>query len=409
MRLPVDLAKPAWLLPPLTPADLGPFGDFPHLSDAEKAAVWAAHRAGRPGRVPVTLGTNNRVVLLDSRIDADGLTYERVFSDARAMLIAQLRWQYLCRGRYHLFCDSPTALPDGWEVSVDFQNVYDAAALGAPLHYHAHGMPETVPIYADEDRKRAVFAVDIDHPLKHGLLRHGLALQEEMVALAEQSTFLDRPIRVLPYHHTCTDGPLTVGLNLRGPALLTDLKRDPEYAEQLFAFVIAAALRRRRAFEQHWQLPPAEEIWLADDSIALLGPAQYRQFILPHHRTWYETLDPRRSARRAVHLCGDATRHFATLHNELGVTIFDTGFPVDFAAVRRTLGPNVLILGGVEVPLLTDGTPRQVYDRACAILASGVIVPGGFVLREANNLPPGVSWANLAALYAAAWSQPPAV
>lgn len=401
--MPGELAKLSWLLPPLTRAELGPFGDFPHLSDAEKAGVWAAHHAGRPGRVPVTLGTNNRVVLLDPRIDADGLTYERLFSDARAMLIAQLRWQYLCRLRYHLFCDSPTALPDCWEVGVDFQNVYDAAALGAPVHYHAYGMPETLPIYAGEDRKRAVFDVDIDHPLEHGLLRHGLGLQEEMVALAARSTFLDRPIRVLPYHHTYTDGPLTVGLNLRGPALLTDLKRDPAYVDALFAFIVAAALCRRRAFEHYWQLPPAEEIWLADDSIALLGPAHYRRFILPHHRTWYDTLDPRRSARRAVHLCGDATRHFATLQRELGVTIFDTGFPVDFAALRRTLGPDVLLFGGVEVPLLTSGTPPQVYDRARSILTSGAIVPGGFVLREANNLPPGVSWANLAALYAASW------
>ncbi|MBN2448697.1 MAG: hypothetical protein JXO22_18365, partial [Phycisphaerae bacterium] len=59
--------------------------------------------------------------------------------------------------------------------------------------------------------------------------------------------------------------------------------------------------------------------------------------------------------------------------------------------------------GGVEVPLLCGGTPEQVYERARGILTSGVRAGGRFVLREANNLPPKVSWANLAAMYRAAF------
>ena len=125
-----ELAHKAWELPPLEPSELGPYGDFPRLSDTEKAAIWTAYRAGTAPRVPVTLSTNNRVLLLDHRIDPEGLVYEHVFRDPRAMLVTQLRWSYLCRKRYHLFCDQPTELPERWEIALDFQNVYEAAFFG---------------------------------------------------------------------------------------------------------------------------------------------------------------------------------------------------------------------------------------------------------------------------------------
>lgn len=399
--MPAELARSAWELPPLTPAELGPYGRFPRLSDAEKSAVWRAARAREPGRVPVTLATNSRVLLLDRRFDAEGLTYARLFADPQAMLIAQLRWQYLCRRRYHVLCDQPTGLPEQWEVGVDLQNVYDAAALGAPVHFHPDGVPDTRPILTD-DRKRAIFDVPIDRPLELPFLKERMALGERMRALAEGRTFCGRPIRVLPFAVLGTDGPLTVALNLRGPALLSDVKRDPEYVRELLGFLVSAALARHAAFRAHWGLPPPEEVWLADDSIALLSPSQYREFVLPHHRTWYDTLDPQRQRVRGMHLCGDATRHFRTLRDACGVTVFDTGFPVDFAGLRRELGPDVEILGGVEVPLLLDGAPERVYARARGILESGVLA-GRFVLREANNLPPGVPWSNLAAMYQAAF------
>ena len=39
------------------------------VSNEDKAAVWAAYRAGRPVRVPVTIATNPRVILLDPRLN----------------------------------------------------------------------------------------------------------------------------------------------------------------------------------------------------------------------------------------------------------------------------------------------------------------------------------------------------
>jgi len=400
--MPTELAQPRWELPPLTPDELGPYGDFPRVGDAEKARLGEDYRAGRPSRVPVALNTNNRVLLLDPRIDVEGLTYERTFNDAKAMVLAQLRWQYLLRQRYGWLCDRPTGLPDVWDIEPEFHSVYEAAGFGAPLHFHERGIPEPALILAGDGRDR-LFGVNLDRLLDEGFFHHTIELSAQMADYASGCTFLERPIRVKPYTPLWSDGPLTVMTNLRGTAILTDVKRDPQYAQAAFEFVTTAAIRRFHAFRERYGLPEPEEVWFADDAIAMLSTAQLRDWLLPHYRRWYEAVDPQRRARRMLHACGDATRHFPLLRDELGLYGFDTGFPVDFAALRRTLGPDVEIQGGVDVPTLVDGTPDEVYARARAILTSGVLDGRRLIFREGNNLPPGAPWANLAAMYQAAF------
>lgn len=79
-----------------------------------------------------------------------------------------------------------------------------------------------------------------------------------------------------------------------------------------------------------------------------------------------------------------------TLRDELNIRSFDSGFPVDFAWLRRELGPEVEILGGPPVAPLLHGAPQAVYDATKEILLSGIKEGGRFVLREGNNLPPCV-------------------
>jgi uroporphyrinogen-III decarboxylase len=131
----------------------------------------------------------------------------------------------------------------------------------------------------------------------------------------------------------------------------------------------------------------------------LISTSMYRDLVLPQHRRYFEALRPGKP--RSIHLCGNATRHFRTIRDELGVIEFDTGFPVDFGRLRSELGPDITIHGGVEAALLYGGSPEQVYGRARDILLSGIKEGGKFILREANNLPPGVPEENLAAMYRA--------
>jgi uroporphyrinogen decarboxylase len=125
----------------------------------------------------------------------------------------------------------------------------------------------------------------------------------------------------------------------------------------------------------------------------------YEETVLPFHRRLVETFSE--GGAIGMHLCGDSTRHFSFLRDALNVRSFDTGYPVDFRRVRQEVGPAVEILGGPPVAFLQTATPEDVRAAVRAILASGVTEGGRFILREANNLPPGVPLANLKAVYEA--------
>ncbi len=103
-----------------------------------------------------------------------------------------------------------------------------------------------------------------------------------------------------------------------------------------------------------------------------------------------------------IHLCGDATRHFKLLRDEIGAYSFDTGFPIDFGKMRETLGPEVEIMGGPRATLLVSATPEEVSAEVRRILSTGIMEGGRFILREANDLAPCTPLANLQAMYATA-------
>lgn len=373
-------------------------------TDAQKAAVWEAYRARRPTRVPVTLWTNPRVVLCNPQWNPDGVTFEQAAQDPQTHVRVNLQHQLYTRRVTNRHTDGPTELPDVWTCDLWVYNVYEAAQLNAEVKYEPGQVPCTEPWLTD-DRKHEVFDIDISRPLESPFIAYWLGFWKQMEKACAGMTFEGRPVKLAPWSCAGSDGPMTVGCNLRGTDFLMDLLEDPDYAQKLMAFITEAAILRRRAFWDYWGHQGVGHNGLADDSCAMLSVEQYRTLVMPHHRRYYDAFDaePRakRGSQRGMHLCGDATHLFPTIHRELGVTNFDTGFPVDHGKLRAQLGPDVEILGGPEVALLMHGSPEQVSDRARAILASGVKAGGRFILREGNNLPPLVPEANLAAMYAA--------
>lgn len=367
------------------------------ISNAEKEAVWQAYRARRPVRVPVTFGVNVRVVLFDPKWNPRGITFQQYMTDPAATADIQIAFMEYLRTYLHQYCDHPTGPQERLDFWVDNQNTYDSAYFGAPLVFRDGQVADVEPYLAGAGKGR-IFEIDIDHPLDNPFVKRCLGRHEGLKREASRrGTYKGIPLGAGPPGFGF-DGHLTIAVNLRGHEMLSDLYEDPEYARKLMDFIHRGVVIRNRAmaelFGRKAFVGPGGSF--ADDSIALVGPAMYREMILPFHRAWYALWGP---GPHSIHLCGDATRHFATLHRELNVCSFDTGFPVDHGALRRELGDDVEIQGGPEVHLLLEAAPEQVYERTRSILASGVMRGGRFILREANNLPPRTPEANLAAMY----------
>lgn len=367
------------------------------VDNDEKAAIWDAYRQRRPIRVPVLLGTNPRIVLLNPELNP-GISFEQADHDPEAHVKLALHYQHYLRTTLNHYTDAPTGLPDVWQVHLFTFNVYEAASMGAEVIYTDTSVPATEPIL-DEANKHRIFEVPIDRPLELPYIRDRLAFWHRMKHVCENRRFEGRPVQLMPWAPTGTDGPVTVGCNLRGEASLEDLIEDPDYADRLLAFITRAAIERRSKFQAYWGEKISAGNAMADDACLMLSPQMYEQRVLPHHRRFYEAADSQ--LPRSMHLCGNSGHLLSIIHERLAVRSFDTGFPLDHGAVRLQLGTDVELLGGPRVAVLLSDSPDKVYRETVRILRSGVTNGGRFILREGNNLPPGCPLENLRAMYTA--------
>ena len=353
----------------------------------ESAALWKAFAERTHERIPVRLNCNPRILMLDPNYNMRGIAYKDYMRDPDLMAQAILEFRYWTR--YLLPGDHEKGLPQTWSVYIDFENHYDAAWFGCPVHYRDGQVPDTTPIL-DDDHKRMLFDRGIPDPFAgewpERCLRFLEAFEKKRAA---GWTFLGIP--VVPEKHASfagCDGVFTAAISLRGAtALCLDLMTDPDYARELIEYVYASLSTRMKAWRKYFGTPvPQEGFGSADDAIELLSEEQYREFVLPVHRRLYDTFGGK--SDRGIHLCGNVQRHLPTIHQELGVVTYDTGFPIDFAKLRAELGPDVLVSGGPRVSLFLDDDPQPLVAETERILRSGILKGGRFILQEANNLAP---------------------
>jgi uroporphyrinogen-III decarboxylase len=360
----------------------------------EVRGAWYAYNAGRPYRVPVTLGINVRYFLSNPEANTEGVDFRLYSEDPDVMFDTQLRFQRWVK--FNLLHDAQLGLPKTWQVNVDFQNYYEAAWFGCPILYIEDQVPDTHPAFRDEPER--VLEKGVPDPFG-GLMARGLEYYERFRKRAENETYLDRPIEVTAGSGCGTDGIMTAACNLFGPEFVcVAMLTEPERIHRLLEFITEAMIARMTAWREKMGIPvPQDGFGYADDSIALLSVDMFREHVLPYHRRLCDALATEKP--RSIHLCGDATRHFVTLRDELNIVAFDTGFPVDFAQLRRDLGPEVRIQGGPHADFLRTATPDAVREEVKRILFSGVLRGGLFVLREGNNLAPGTPVENIEAMY----------
>lgn len=374
-------------------------------TDSEKAAVWSAYFAGRPTRVPLRWNVNPRAIIQNSELNAEGWTFEAFMKDPETCIRAQIRLQEYCAETLSATCDASSALPDVWHVAVCTFNTYEGSYFGAPygekVRFH-EGQCPTSEHFLTENDVDEFLAQDFSQPLDNPWVREMLAFREELAACAASMVYRGRPVRVAPFLLGGSDGVVTAAADLFGADFFCILGAEPECGDRLMEKLLEAQIQRTKALALRAGVVPMEQgVGYADDSVQLLSCDMYEKQVLPKHRRWYEAFDPEWRKGHGIHLCGDATRHFPVLRRVCKVTAFDTGFPVDFAWLREALGPETEVCGGVPVATIMSGTAQACHDSAKAILQSGIMRGGKFVLQEANNLPPCAPLKNLSAIYAA--------
>ena len=381
------------------------FFDLPDLTGRDFSghnemlkALMADFAENKQTRCPIRLITNPRMLMLDPVYHKNPPSYYAYMTDPDVMAQAILEWWYWVH--FMLPGDHEKGLPERWLVHIDFQNFYDAVSLGGIVHFHENQVPYAEPILND-DNKRMIFDRGIPDPFAGEWAERALAFFEYFEKKSSQGwTFLGRPVAPNPVPPFMgTDGAFTAAAALRGPTgICMDILLDPDYAHELLDYITEVFITRMKAWRSRFGHPDTQPEWgTADDSVEMLSAEQYREFVLPRHRRLYDAFCP--EGRRGIHLCGNAQHLFPMIREELNVTEFDTGFPIDFARFRREMGPEVLINGGPRAPLFVEESPEPLLQETERILKSGILEGGRFVLREGNNLPPRTPLSHCEAFY----------
>ena len=325
----------------------------------EVTKVWDAYKNGNPVRIPMILGMNPRMVILDEKYSG-GVTFEKYYNDPQTMLETQLRFRKFeaCEVVY----DHIMGIPEhGWHLYPDFQNDVECGWLGAEVKYSDNAVPFTIPFLKDDDKKDVLFKKGIPE-LFSGLLKKVLDFYDYFNQKKNEGfTYEKKPIHSVGFPGMGTDGPMTVACMLRGTTeFCIDLYEDEKYALELLDYITEAAIFRIKALRRHFNQPEIlPSLGFADDSIQLLSCEDYERFVLPFHKKLIKELTDK-TGKNSIHLCGDATRHFKKIQDELNIYSFDTGFPINFKNMLETLSPETQINGGVHVNTLLGGTPCEI-------------------------------------------------
>lgn len=366
----------------------------------EVKRVWESYAAGTPCRIPMIIGVNPRYLLLDPRLNPMGVTFQEYFEEPEVMFQIQLEFQDFVR--HHIFADHEMGIPEnGWQIAVDFQNTFESAWLGAPIVYREGNCP-ACQACLDDDHKALPLEKGLPEPFS-GLMGTVREYKERFEEKRKKGfTYKGVPVASVTPAVMYTDGPFTLACNLRGvDNFCIDMYEDPEYARQLLDYITDATIQRLRAWRRYMgQEEVQPSFFFADDCIALLSPQDYREWVFPCHRKLVDSLSTSEGGN-GIHLCGDASHHFKWLADQLKITSFDTGYPIDHRKVARELGPDIQIQGGPTASLLFSGTEEAVVRETERILDAVKDVTKRFILREANNLSPKTPLKNIEAMYRA--------
>lgn len=363
----------------------------------EVRALWEAFQKNTHTRIPMITGISDRFFVMNNHTNPGKISFYAYSNNPKLMFDMQCKFSEY--DRFHIVGDREMGIPEeGWNVNVDFQNYYEAAWYGAEVCYPKGEVPYAVPFLHD-DNKEELFHKGLPDPFG-GFMAKGKEYYDYFRDRSAKETILGQRISSIGAWFTGTDGMFTVACELRGADnLCIDMYEDPDYYHRLMDYLTESTILRMKAWRKYMGRPLIEKSFgFADDSILLLSSEMYREFVLPYHKRLAKALSTMEE-RGSVHLCGDATRHFKTIRDELNVYSFDTGFPVNHRALCLELGDEVVIQGGPKAQLVHSGTPAQIEAESKRILEEVKPVSRRFVFRDGNDIPPYTPLENIQALY----------
>ena len=88
-----------------------------HNEEVKK--VWETYNAKKPLRMPVILGVNNRIILLDSKLNTKGYTFEQYFHDPVIMTEVCCECEYQLRHNIYADHDMECLKKDGQSLPIN--------------------------------------------------------------------------------------------------------------------------------------------------------------------------------------------------------------------------------------------------------------------------------------------------
>jgi len=365
-----------------------------HNDEVEQ--VWESYNKNDPIRVPMILGISAQYNLSNPYINSDKVDYEDYCNNPEIMAKIQMKAIYF--KRMYIQADhrmGPFDENEGYEIFVDFQNYHEAAWFGCPVIYKK-GLPPYAAPFLTDDNLNEPFDKGLPDPFG-GIMGKRRDFYEYMLENAKNMTYEGGRVVSVSSGALGTDGPFTIACSMRGATnFCMDLYIRPDFARQLLEFITEATIKRIKAW---WKYEGRKDFAFADDSIALISLEDYKRFVLPVHKKLAKELCDGKIP--SIHLCGDATRHFKTIRDELGTMCFDTGYPVLHGKLQQELGPDVRIQGGPHVELIKNGNASEIRKEVKRILEEVKPYTKKFILREGNNVAPGTPVENLNVMYEA--------
>ncbi len=327
--------------------------------NARVAELWAAYGEETNERVPVTFAIDEQY-----RLPLYGCSYRDYYHSAELQLEVQLKTEKVFRET--VVHDREMGRPERWTVVPGFW-MAEREYFGATVHFQEHDYAWAEPLGLGKaaliERVRGIDpAVRVHEERLY-------ALYQEMKRLAAGHEFDGRPVQVNLWNGT--HGVFTIAAELRGlEQMCLDLLEDPVFAEEYLGAVTDALIGRMLVWAEVLGRSvsyPTESLWGGpDDSLQLISERTFRGQVLPHVKRLFDRMS---CGPRSIHLCGKAHQHYRTLHEELGIALFDgPGVYADIGWMREQCAGPIEVNAQFNNTVLITGLAGEIEREMARLL-----------------------------------------